>query len=323
MQQVTSTMSVSELIAFVSAADLGRKFEATDLINNDGLRNAARFYAREWAQQPTHWANDYMNSMRMRLVGAKPFTDGMLKGILNVMRANAAQAAKVIAQASVANEKSPLALNVAAVRTARFRVVQDDDQSISIRLSVPTMWADAPKGTRKISAMVSGEWQTVGKVQPSGDVSIFKKAGLPLEMRVRKALSTLANADDDLVYILAYAMVGNVCGFCGKELDTAESLSVGYGPKCAKTNSLPWGDKAVPAKVLLAKAKLASAAVDATVGGQGIAAKAAAAMPVVDGFGGIKIRKMPANLNNVWGGTAEADDLAVAGDLLNDVAAGN
>jgi hypothetical protein len=33
------------------------------------------------------------------------------------------------------------------------------------------------------------------------------------------------------------------CLFCGRELNTPESLSVGYGPICAAHFGLPWGDR--------------------------------------------------------------------------------
>lgn len=33
----------------------------------------------------------------------------------------------------------------------------------------------------------------------------------------------------------------NKCVFCYKKLTTTESTKVGYGPVCAKNNSLPWG----------------------------------------------------------------------------------
>lgn len=37
------------------------------------------------------------------------------------------------------------------------------------------------------------------------------------------------------------------CCFCGKSLETDESLAVGYGPTCAKNYKLPWGAKVAPA----------------------------------------------------------------------------
>lgn len=39
----------------------------------------------------------------------------------------------------------------------------------------------------------------------------------------------------------AYGKLTSRCCFCGKELSTAESLAVGYGPDCADHFGLPWG----------------------------------------------------------------------------------
>lgn len=280
----------------------GRKFEVTDL--TPSLEAAAKMVAISWvAPKPGHWATNFMFDMKARAATKKGLSVGQAKGVLNVVRAEATPKApkvEIVGQAE---------LNISKVRTARFRVVAEDSSSIAIRLSVPTMWTDAPKGTRKLSVRQADGWMTVGKVAPEGTVNIFKKAS-NVEARVRAALTTLANADDDLVYILAYAMEGSECGFCGLELDTVESLTVGYGPTCAKKHDLPWGAKAVPAKVLLAKEGLAQAP----------AAKADYDLQhdtdgaVITGAG-IVLRPLS---QDDW-----ADDLAAAADLANDVAVGN
>lgn len=236
----------------------GRKFEIEDV--TDDLARAARVVAVQWVQtSPTHWSNNFMADMKYRAGTSKGLSIGQVKGVLNVVRAEAKP--KVEAPAA------PLAgANISKVRTARFRVVAPDGHSIALRISIPTMWTDAPKGTRKISARGADGWNTVGKADPNGTVKLFNKIGPVMAGRVADALETLQNADDDLVYILAYAMEGSECGFCGLELDTVESLTVGYGPTCAKKHDLPWGAKAVPAKVLLAK--------------EGLVAEAPAAAPV-------------------------------------------
>lgn len=240
-------------VAFIVANQIpGRKFEVEDL--TDTLAAAARMAAIAWqSPSPTYWANNFMADMKIRAGSKKGMSAGQAKGVLNVIRAEATP------KAPKSVEAVGPALNISKVRTARFRVVAEDETSIALRISVPTMWTDAPKGTRKLSVRTAEGWTTVGKVSPEGDVNVFKKAGAALEARVRQALTTLANADDDLVYILAFALEGNECGFCGLELDTQESLLVGYGPTCAKKHDLPWGAKAVPAKVLLAKKGLAEA----------------------------------------------------------------
>jgi hypothetical protein len=296
----------------------GRKFEVTDLTPE--LVKAAKVIALNWiAPSNGYWANNFMYDMKTKAMG-KGLSAGQAKGVLNVVRAEAKPAAPVAA-------KADLELNVAKVRTARFRVVPDDGQSIAIRLSVPTMWTDAPKGTRKLSVRQADGWSTVGKISPEGGVQVFKKAGPALEARIRQALFILANADDDLVFILDYAMDGSECGFCGKELDTVESLTVGYGPSCAKKNDLPWGAKAIPAKVALAKAGLAPAEAEV------VTVKAGRTYDEI--FNG---QKADYDLAHDTDGAVitgagvvlrplaqadPADDLAAAADLANDVAVGN
>jgi uncharacterized protein DUF6011 len=291
--------SISEAQSFITDNQpAGRKFEVGDVTAD--LASAAKTVALNWtAPKAGHWATNYMLDMKFRAATKSGMSAGQIKGVLNVVRAEATpKAPKATVETAVAE-----VLNVSQVRTARFRVVPDDGKSIAVRLSVPTMWTDAPKGTRKLSVRQADGWMTVGKVEPDGSVKVFKKAGEALETRVRQALTILAKADDDLVYILDYAMEGGECGFCGLELDTAESLSVGYGPTCAKRHNLPWGAKAVPAKVLLAKAT-AKPDYDIQHDTDG----------AVVTLAGFKVRK------SVF---SEADDLAAAADLANDMAAGN
>jgi hypothetical protein len=249
-------LSTEAATAFIVENQIaGRKFEVEDL--TPSLEAAARTVAIAWqAPSAGHWATNFMADMKIRAGSKKGLSIGQAKGVLNVVRAEA-KPAKVEAAAPLAGA------NISKVRTARFRVVAPDGDSIALRISVPTMWTDAPKGTRKISARGADGWETVGKADPNGTVKLFNKIGPVKAGRVADALETLQNADDDLVYILAYAMEGSECGFCGLELDTVESLTVGYGPTCAKKHDLPWGAKAVPAKVLLAKEGLVPSEVEA------------------------------------------------------------
>jgi hypothetical protein len=303
--QFSSSQAAQAFIVEHQISD--RKFEVTDLTPT--LEAAAKVVALHWtAPVGGHFAQNFMYDMKAKAMGKYGLSSGQAKGVLNVVRADAAKAAP---KATVATAVADT-LNIAKVRTARFRVVGDDGLSIAVRLSVPAMWTDAPKGTRKLSARLPDGWLTIGKVSPEGSVQIFKKAGQALEMRARKALDILANADDDLVYILDYAMEGSECGFCGKELDTAESLSVGYGPSCAKKHDLPWGAKAVPAKVLLAKEGLAEAP-EAKVGGRSYD----------EIFGNDTDGAVITGAGFVLRQDTTADDLAAAADLANDVAVGN
>ena len=69
------------------------------------------------------------------------------------------------------------------------------------------------------------------------------------------------NADEDVVKFLSslaenpsefaaeYGVKSGCCCFCNKELTTIDSVTVGYGPVCAKNWSLPWGKKATKKSV--------------------------------------------------------------------------
>lgn len=56
---------------------------------------------------------------------------------------------------------------------------------------------------------------------------------------VEDALSRL-DADPAAAAALQGRLTGSCC-FCGRHLDAAESVGVGYGPRCAEKVGLPWG----------------------------------------------------------------------------------
>ena len=51
----------------------------------------------------------------------------------------------------------------------------------------------------------------------------------------------LAFAADPAGTAAAYGRATGVCSFCARQLTDERSVSVGYGPICADTYSLPWG----------------------------------------------------------------------------------
>jgi len=51
----------------------------------------------------------------------------------------------------------------------------------------------------------------------------------------------LAFAGDPAGTAAAYGRATGVCSFCARQLTDERSVSVGYGPICADTYSLPWG----------------------------------------------------------------------------------
>lgn len=80
-----------------------------------------------------------------------------------------------------------------------------------------------------------------GRIMADGTL----QAGRNLTDEIRAALVELAA--DPVGYAVAYGKKTGACCFCGKALDTRESVAVGYGPTCAKSWSLPWGAKAADA----------------------------------------------------------------------------
>lgn len=60
--------------------------------------------------------------------------------------------------------------------------------------------------------------------------------------RGRKGLSGL-NARITAATAAAFGHAYGVCVFCTRELTDERSVVVGYGPVCAKHNSLPWGER--------------------------------------------------------------------------------
>lgn len=68
-----------------------------------------------------------------------------------------------------------------------------------------------------------GVWNRSGKVTPEVEAVVQ------------------AFAADPVGYAAAYGKKSGRCCFCGKTLETPESLAVGYGPVCAEHHHLPWG----------------------------------------------------------------------------------
>ena len=92
----------------------------------------------------------------------------------------------------------------------------------------------------------------------NGSFKVWRSAHGQLGDRVSNAIEILDQAKDQdgwLIHGLAFAQHGSQCFYCGRDLDTPESLAVGYGPVCAAKLGLPWGAKAIPMAVRLAQAE--------------------------------------------------------------------
>lgn len=244
---------------------LDRKFETSDLTPE--LRQAAQLYAASYDGDFT-----FMVSMRdQATLGGYWFSDGQSKSILNCLMADAKRrmAAKPRPQAPA----TPVAAAPAASRAyladlpdGRYRVTLPNDESIA--LYIKQAGSDSKlAGSRVITTRSGGdEWMGVAHVGGAGNLHVWKSCQGTLRTRVIAALDVLDAAktqDEWLVAGLAFAQEGSQCFICGRDLDTRESLTAGYGPTCADKHGLPWGAKAIPMSVRLAQAASSSAPVAA------------------------------------------------------------
>jgi hypothetical protein len=238
--------------AFRIGSALGRKFEATDMTIE--LRQAAHLYAATYEGD-----FEYMVGMRQEVTGGRMFfSDGQSKGILNCLMADARKRLAAKPAPSVTSVTPSRAI-LADLPDGRYRVTPADGESIAVRVSKAGEDGKL-KGSRIISTRINGdEWMGVADVAPSGDFRLWRSCHGALRGRITEAVNILdaAKAQDEwLVLGLAYAQEGSECCFCGRDLDTPESLTVGYGPTCADKHGLPWGARAIPMSVRLAAANI-------------------------------------------------------------------
>ena len=261
MTDMTVEMRSVFNVAYKIGVALGRKFEASDLTPE--LRQAARMYAASYDGD-----FDYMVGMRDQIIaGTGSFlSDNQSKGILNCLMADAKRRIAAKPQATVTSSSGRVYLST--VPDGRYRVTLADGDHLAIKLQLAGTDSKLA-GARIISTRINGdEWMGVAHVTPAGELKLWRSLQGALRARVTISINTLddAKAEDAwLVAGLAFAQEGSQCFFCGRDLDTPESLLVGYGPTCADNHGLPWGDKAIPMSVRLAQAAAEAApAVDET-----------------------------------------------------------
>lgn len=246
--------------AYRIGASLGRKFEASDMTIE--LRQAARLYAATYDGD-----FDFMVAMRDSAAGGVMFfSDNQSKSILNCLMADAkrrmAQRPAPKAQAPATfTSAAPAHIYLANVPDGRYRVTLADGDHLAIRISKAGPESKLA-GNRLISTRINGdEWQAFADILPSGDFRLWRSAQGALRLRIQDAVNVLDQAktqDEWLVAGLAFAQEGSQCFICGRDLDTPESLTAGYGPVCADKHGLPWGAKAIPMSVRLAQASAAT-----------------------------------------------------------------
>ena len=78
--------------------------------------------------------------------------------------------------------------------------------------------------------------------------------------------ATVATPEQAAAFGAAYSK----CVFCTRDLDTPESISVGYGPVCAGKHGLPWGEKPDAEPAAAAPAEAPSSPAPAVCGRHGV-----------------------------------------------------
>jgi len=233
---------------------LGRKFDGVDIREHAWLQLVAYQYAATY-----HGTFEFMVDQRNRLADGWSLSFSQSAAVLNCAAADWRRARPAAAQFGLPN--------VADVPSSRYRVVQPDGKSLSVRLDHAKWAQDKPEGTRALYYLGQGaEWQFAGFIDPAGSVRLIGR-----EQRMAKSLTAALDVLTQsvregrwLVHALAFSLEGSVCCFCGRELDTAESISVGYGPVCAAKYGLPWGEIAEPASVVLARDAMAHGGIETT-----------------------------------------------------------
>jgi hypothetical protein len=235
--------------------ELDRKLTADDVHANKWLALVAEQYARTYRGD-----FEYMLSQRDFVCSGKFQSYRQVAGTINCAVADWRRAAPV----SHPSEQFTLP-NVADVPSSRYRVVAADGTSLSVRLDNASWAKDKPEGTRALYYLGrDAQWQFSAFVRPSGQVDLLRREQ-KMAPRLKSVLGDLAGSVREgrwLVHALAFSMEGSVCCFCGRDLDTAESISVGYGPTCAANHGLPWGAMAEPASIMLARDAMKNGGID-------------------------------------------------------------
>jgi hypothetical protein len=148
---------------------------------------------------------------------------------------------------------------LSTVPDGRYRVTLPDGDHLALKFRLADK-SSKLAGSRIIATRMGEDWQGIAHIAPDGSLRLWRSLIGTLRARVTAAIDVLDDAKTEdawLVAGLAFAQEGSVCFICGRDLDTPESLTAGYGPICADKHGLPWGEKAIPMSVRLAQATAA------------------------------------------------------------------
>lgn len=152
---------------------------------------------------------------------------------------------KKLADDAAAPKAAPATVAVAnfSAVNAVFAKAKGHLKQPKIRLELPTgeklvlsLAPDHGNNPGFIYLKVAGEY--AGKIAPTGAFTPYK---LSTDLLGSVQSLFVALGDDPAGVAAAYGQETGSCCFCAKEITTAESLAVGYGPDCAEHFGLPWG----------------------------------------------------------------------------------
>lgn len=116
----------------------------------------------------------------------------------------------------------------------------------SLRLSIAGSMARYPGTINITSTSVDGEGERewYGRIHLDGRFEASRRIESATADAVLVALREVAT--DPAKAAARYGHLTGFCCFCGRKLDDERSTLVGYGPVCADSYNLPWGER--PAK---------------------------------------------------------------------------
>jgi len=123
---------------------------------------------------------------------------------------------------------------VAQKRRPRVELATEDGARVVLTLAGGM--SKRPGTVNVTDGRAFGENTWYGRVAVDGAV----EPGRDMTPEVRALLDRLA--DDPARVAGQHGVATGRCCFCGRELSTRESRTVGYGPDCAGKYGLPWGE---------------------------------------------------------------------------------
>lgn len=120
-------------------------------------------------------------------------------------------------------------------------------------IEFPKLWFEPQEGQRLVVSVAGAASKTPGALnltdgKPYGQNVWFGRVNLDGSLVQSKAWQPWVGeildgfAKDPAGFAGAYGKKTGRCCFCGRHLETKESVAVGYGPTCAERFGLPWGD---------------------------------------------------------------------------------